>query len=217
MLKKLQEIKVLIWDFDGTLYKPIPALWQEIREAEYKLIEISRKVGREEAVRLFRDNYKKVSPSATETVAYLTGLTTAQAAIQFENYFDRCKYLRRDQKLIDMFEQLRRFRHFILGNGVMEKLVRTLAVLGVPVETFTEIVTSETVGVNKPNEAGFRHILDKTKVPPAAHLMIGDREAVDIEPAKKLGMHTCLVWSKEISMVADITLPTVYDVERVLL
>jgi len=78
------------------------------------------------------------------------------------------------------------------------------------------MVTSETVGTTKPHEAGFRYILAKTKLPPAQHLMIGDREAVDIVPAKKLGMKTCLVWSQVQSQIADITLPTVYDLGKVL-
>jgi FMN phosphatase YigB (HAD superfamily) len=58
--------------------------------------------------------------------------------------------------------------------------------------------------------------MEKTGLPPVAHLMIGDRERVDLVPAKKLGMKTCLVWAAEPSMVADITLPTVYDLSQVL-
>jgi FMN phosphatase YigB (HAD superfamily) len=42
--------------------------------------------------------------------------------------------------------------------------------------------------------------------------MIGDREAVDLVPAKAVGMHTCLVWSEIKSTIADITLPDVYRV-----
>ena len=92
----------------------------------------------------------------------------------------------------------------------------TLVALGLPVDTFKEMVTSETVGVTKPEEKGFRYIMDKTGLPPEAHMMIGDREAVDFAPAKKLGMHTCLVWSEEKSKIADITLPTVYEVADIL-
>ena len=78
------------------------------------------------------------------------------------------------------------------------------------------MVTAETVGTVKPHPEGFRYILGKTGLPPEQHLMIGDREAVDLVPAKQLGMHTCLVWSEKKSAVADITLATVYDVVRLL-
>jgi len=78
------------------------------------------------------------------------------------------------------------------------------------------MVTSEIVGITKPDLAGFSSILDYTKLPPALHLMIGDREAIDHVPAKKLGMSTCLVWSEAKRSVVDLTLPTVYDVAKLL-
>jgi FMN phosphatase YigB (HAD superfamily) len=46
--------------------------------------------------------------------------------------------------------------------------------------------------------------------------MIGDREKVDILPAKALGIRTCMVWAIKPSMVADITIPTVYELSQVL-
>ena len=58
--------------------------------------------------------------------------------------------------------------------------------------------------------------MKKTGLPPEAHLMIGDRELVDLAPAKNLGMHTCLVWSDKKSTIADATLLTVYDVAAML-
>ena len=58
--------------------------------------------------------------------------------------------------------------------------------------------------------------MKKTGLPAAAHIMIGDREAVDLAPAKMLGMKTCLVWSDSASLVADVTLKTVYEVATIL-
>lgn len=214
---RFANIKVLIWDFDGTLYKPNKALWHAVREAEYKTITHHTNWPRDRVEREFNALHKVKYPSATEVVAKLTGIPIAEAAVEMENYFDRRDFIRRDRKLISLFKKLKNFRHFTLANGAIAKHKETLAVLGVPALTFEEMVTSETVGVTKPHEKGFLYILGKTKLPAAGHLMIGDREAVDLVPAKKLGMKTCLVWSNVKSAIADVTLPTVYDLSTLLL
>lgn len=210
----LSTIKVLIWDFDGTLYKPNPALFQAVREAEYRTIKEHTGWSREKKIEEFNTLHKIVYPSATEVTAVLCKMPISQAAVEMEQYFDRRDFVRRDEKLIALFEKLKSFRHFILANGARIRYVETLAVLGVPLSTFEEIVTSEVVGVTKPHLEGFRYILKKTGLPAQQHLMIGDREAVDLVPAKSLGMKTCLVWGK--STIADISLPTVYDLGIIL-
>jgi HAD superfamily hydrolase (TIGR01549 family) len=210
-------VKVLIWDFDGTLYKPNPALFHAVRESEYRTIMELTHWDKEKAIVEFEKYYKTITPSATQTVAKLCGISTAEAALTMEKYFDRREYLLRDDTLIDLFEKLKKFQHYILANGTQYRLKETLTLLDIPETTFVEIITSEQVGENKPSEKGFRYIMKKTGLEPSAHLMIGDRELVDIAPAKKLGMHTCLVWSETKSAIADVTLPTVYDVARTMI
>lgn len=209
-------IKVLVWDFDGTLYAPSPDLWKKVREAEYRVIENHTRWKRDRVVAEFVKLHKRVLPSATEVTAHLCGITIAQAAVEMEVYFDRRDYVTRDEQLIGMFRKLTNFRHFILANGVKKRHIETLAVLGLPPATFEMMVTTDVVGVTKPHEEGYRVILAETLLPPNQHLMIGDREAIDLIPAKKLGMKTCLVWSQEQSKIADITLPTVYDIVKIL-
>lgn len=133
-----------------------------------------------------------------------------------EQYFDRRDFLSRDERLIELFKKLTGYRHIILANGVIRRHKETLKVLGVPPETFELYVTSEVVGTTKPHPEGFQYVLNYTKLPPSSHLMIGDREQVDLVPAKKLGMRTCMVWSEKKSIIADATLPTVYDITGIL-
>ncbi len=218
MDQRFRNIKVLIWDFDGTLYQPNPELFSEVRQAEYKTIMLHTGWTYDETVIKFHENYKKVTPSATETVAILCGIPTAEAAVENENYYDRRKYLQGDSKLVDLFHKLSDFQHFILANGSRIRLEETLITLGLDKNRFKEIITSEIVGVNKPHEEGFKYILGKTKLPPDNHLMIGDREIVDLVPAKNLGMKTCLLFSDQLpDKYTDIVLSTVYDVENILL
>jgi len=209
-------IKILIWDFDGTFYRPNPALFHEVREAEYRTIMNHTGWDKEKTMAEFYKLHKDAIKSATAVSAKLSGISIAQAAVEMEQYFDRRTYVTRDEKLIVMFAKLKKFRHFTLANGTIAGHTETLIALGIPPGTFEEMVTSETVGVTKPDPAGFRYIMKKTGLPPSAHLMIGDRELVDVVPAKNLGMHTCLVWSDTKSAIADVTLPTVYDVARMI-
>lgn len=218
MLKKglYKDIRVIIWDFDGVFYRPNKALWNDVRESEYRTIMNRKGWGREKAVKIFDSYYKKVTPSATQTVAKICKITTAEAAVEMESYFDRRKYLMRDETLIRLFHKLRAYIHFILANGTKKRIQETLEVLGVDSHTFKEIVTSELVGENKPSKKGFLYILKKTGLPASSHLMVGDREEVDILPAKELGMKTCLVWSDSNNSAAEIILPTVYNVTNIL-
>jgi len=211
-----EEIKILIWDFDGTFYKPNAALFHAVREAEYRVISEHNRWTRKKTVEAFKKLHKIVYPSATETVAHIVGISTADAAVEMENYFDRRDFLSRDERLIELFQKLKKYRHIILANGVIARHKETLKVLGVPAETFELFVTSEVVGKTKPHPEGFQYVLNYTKLPASAHLMIGDRDMVDLAPAKTIGMKTCLVWSDEKNLSADVVLPTVYDLPSVL-
>lgn len=216
MNKRFQHIKILIWDFDGTFFIPNQKLWDVVRQGEYRTIVNHTGWTMEKTVNEFNKYYKTVTHSATQTVAYLSNISTCDAALEMEEYYDRRKFVQRDARLTRLFRKLTMYDHYILANGVKKKLIQTIEVLGISHTLFKDIVTSETVGENKPGTKGFLYILKQTGLLPRQHLMIGDREQVDIVPAKKLGMKTCLVWSDTQSTVADVTLPAVYDIERIL-
>lgn len=215
-MQKISGVSVCIWDFDGTLYRPTPALTQAIIEADYELIMRHTGWDKAKTVEEFHKIYKVKTPSSTETAAELAGISVQEAAIECELYKDRRPFLSRDQRLIDMFAKLTHYTHYFLVNGIQEKVRESLDVLGVSPDIFREFVTAEVVGVNKPQPDGFRYIMEKTGFPADAHLMIGDRVAVDLVPAKALGMKTCLVWSDVKDSIADVVLPEVYGVVSVL-
>lgn len=216
MDKRFQNIKVLIWDFDGTLYRPNKELFKVIRGAEYKTIAHHTGWSLEKIDKEFHALYKKTIQSAIAVTAHYSGITIPDAMREMETYFDRRTYLKRDEKLIRLFEKLKGYRHIIFGNGVVARQKETISLLGIPLDTFELYVTPELVGITKPDTAGFQYILDYTKLPASKHCIIGDREKVDLVPAKELGMKTCLVWSDTQSAIADVTLRAVYDIERIL-
>lgn len=213
---KLSGIKVCIWDFDGTLYRQQPALWDEIRESEYRVIMDHTGWSRDQAVEAFHTVYQKKTPSGTRSVSIVAEISMEAAALETTKYVDYKKYLVADPKLLVMFENLKGYTHMMLVNGTQQSVTQGLSLLGVDRTIFSEIVTSEVVGETKPSTKGFSYILEKTGLPAASHLMIGDRELVDLVPAKSLGIKTCLVWSDTVGSVADITLPTVYALTDVI-
>ena len=210
-MNKLQGIAVCIWDFDGTLYKQIPALWDQIHQTEIDVIVAHTGWSVEKATEEFYKIYKVETPSGTTTVSRITGISHADASRETSARTNYDAFLHPDPKLNEMFAHLSHYRHLMLVNGSQESVTRGLALLGVPKDNFEEIVTSEIVGETKPSDKGFRYVLDKTGLPAESHVMIGDRELVDLVPAKTLGIKTCLVWSDTVSAIADVTLPSVYE------
>ncbi len=217
MQTSLSNINVIIWDIDGTLYPLNETISNEVLESAYKTIAEYTGWPRHKVLDEFNKVHEKITPSSTEATALLCNITIAQAAAKTDEYLNRLQFLKHDDKLVTLFEQLEGYKHFILGNGAKKHIAEAVEVLGIPASTFDEIVTSEIVGVNKPEDNGFRYIMEKTGLPAAEHLMVGDRERVDLLPAKKLGMKTCLVWALKPSMVADITLPNVYELPQILI
>lgn len=221
---RFQNIKVLIWDFDGTFYPQTPAIYKAMEEAQYQTIMRIKGLSHAEAKEAFWKIYPKQTTSGNAAVGIVCDIPTAKAAIENERHFDRLDYIPKDPKLSELFKKLKGFRHFLLGNGVIENLRKAALGVGIADGTFEEIVTSEVSGANKPDPAGFVYIMKKTGLPADQHLMIGDREVVDLAPAKKLGMKTCLVtWGEgyeeleKTGASVDVSIPTVYDLPELIL
>lgn len=223
MTTHLTSIRVCVWDFDGTFYPLTPVATHAMEEEQYATIMHHKGWSRAKAKEEFWKVYPAATTSGNAAVGIVCGIPTAEAARESETNYDRLQFVRRDPKLAELFNKLKNFRHYVLGNGVKEKLEIAAGALGIPDGTFEEIVTSEVTGANKPATDGYVYILRKTGCKPEEHLMIGDREVVDLAPAKKVGMHTCLVtWGSaypELSRPGssvDVTVPNVYAVADIL-
>jgi HAD superfamily hydrolase (TIGR01549 family) len=212
---KIENIKVVIWDFDNTLYAKNEALAADFKSALGKVLSSHLKLDTKEIWKQFHALHPLIYPSDTKTLAVMCDIPVVQAAIELEQNFDRLKYLKYDQKLVDLFTALSGFTHFMFTNGIISKVRECVSKLGVPSAFFQEYISSEITGVNKPDPDGFKYILNRTNLPPESHLMVGDRDKVDLLPAKTLGMKTCLVWGN--SQIADLSVPTIYDLREVLI
>jgi len=208
----MTQVKYLLWDIDGTLYRSTAELVEAIYRETYSRISSRLKIPYEEARRRFVTVYSELG-GATATIVKL-GLSRELIQEAVESV-DKAKYIKPDRRLREMLEvKLRDFTHIIVTNTSRQGTFRTLDILNLPPKIFQEIITADDVSRSKPDTEAFKKALKMTGEFAGRHVSIGDREKVDIVPAKKLGIRTIFVWGT--SRLADASVETVYDVPRVL-
>lgn len=208
----LKDVKHLIWDVDGTFYRSNQDLARAIQHEIYVRVADRLGVPYEEAKDRFLAQYHLVGGATAALVELGLSRRLVQEAV---DAVDKTRYLKPDLKLREMLEvALRDFTQIIVTNTSRSGTIRTLAALGLSPEIFREMVTADDVLHSKPDLEPFRKVLTITQDSAYRHVSIGDREKVDILPAKKLGMKTIFVWG--ISEAADASAPTVYDIPDVL-
>ncbi|MGB5462925.1 MAG: HAD-IA family hydrolase, partial [Aureibaculum sp.] len=77
----------------------------------------------------------------------------------------------------------------IITNGFEEVQVEKLKKSEI-LHFFDKVITSESVGVKKPNPLIFNHAMELTKTTPEKSMMIGDNYEADILGAQQIGMRT---------------------------
>jgi HAD superfamily hydrolase (TIGR01509 family) len=91
------------------------------------------------------------------------------------------------------FEHLARNRNLgIITNENTRSQIIKLNAMDPRARYFQWIVTSEEIGVEKPNLRIFEYAIEKFKLNPETTMFVGDSVIHDIEPAQKLGLQTCL-------------------------
>lgn len=208
-MKELRNIKALVWDIDGTLYKDIAELKKLLKEDTLQMIQQYKKVNREEAAKIFKEGYQKLS-SSTKVLLLKLGFSWKEVKARSRRFYEyKTQFLKKDPQLVAMFGKLKRFRHLIASNNTLETSKKIIKLLGLKPQIFEKFfgITPEII---KPDPVFFQRILDYTGLPANQHIFIGDREKTEIIPARKIGMKTCFVWGK--SEISDVSLSTVYDI-----
>lgn len=82
----------------------------------------------------------------------------------------------------------------LFSNFKPEKIAQVLELLDIPRTYFTHILSGDDITKRKPDLEGFRKMVDLSAIPANQILYVGDRVKVDIIPAKRIGMQTCLIW-----------------------
>lgn len=209
----LEGVKYLLWDVDGTFYKYDPLLQKVIRQKIYEFVANGLGIPLKEARERYEKIYEKIG-SATATSIEL-GLRR-NSILEAIDSVDKSEYIKKDSRLLNMLEKtLKGYTHLIVTNDSRKGTFRTLEILDIPLNIFYRIITADDVINAKPNPEAFLKAIEITNSRPEECVSIGDRDKVDIIPAKRLGMKTIFVWGK--SDIADYSFDTVYDVPKILL
>lgn len=211
MDKKFEDIKYCIWDVDLTFYTVSPQLKKEFRKRIYK--HASQKL--KTSLNCAKQSYEREFKTRKSKTAAMEALGLGKYAIQeVIDSIDKGRYLKKDLRLVQLFKNLREYKHIIVTNGTRSSINGTLMALGLEKNLFEAVVTKEDVLAYKPGPEPFLKALSVLGAKPEECVSIGDVDNSDIIPAKKLGMKTVFVWGK--SRHADASIPTVYDIEKLL-
>jgi len=113
------------------------------------------------------------------------------------NSLDKTKYYKPVKTVYTTLEKLKeKVLISIFTNLKPEEVESTLKIINVDKSRFKFIVSGDDIKERKPALDGFYLIIEKSGLPPEEILYVGDRVKVDILPAKKVGMKSCLVWDK---------------------
>ncbi len=159
-------------DFVSTYHLHNERLWEQYREGN-----LTKNILRSKRFRLCLEDRKVKDHKLAATIGdeYLL-LSTIKTRL-FPNTHEILVYLKE------------RYHLYILTNGFRETQLSKLKNCGLEIY-FEKVFTSETIGVNKPNQKIFEWAVNSVNARKSECLMIGDDEKVDIIGAKQFGMDT---------------------------
>ena len=130
----------------------------------------------------------------------------------------RPEYFSVDPKIEKMLTAIAEARvaHSLFTTVKTSQMREILKLIRLNKDLFDFVISGDDVLERKPALDGFYKVIELAHVTPEHILYVGDEEAKDIIPAKRVGIQTALVWSDKQSDVADYTFPDVYRVASLL-
>jgi FMN phosphatase YigB (HAD superfamily) len=192
----LQDIRVVGFDLDQTLYPKSPVIDELIQAYLYKKISEHRDVSLEEAERLFKDRYQSgAGMSGSQTLKDL-GVPNASELVQEAlEHADLTSVLAPDLETNQFLADLRNTYEgldLITGSN-LEQTMKKLAVLDMRTDMFSHVITADDSA--KSNGDSYRAWLALyPHLKPSQFLYVGDRARSDHDVPSALGIRTCLVY-----------------------
>jgi len=187
-------IRALIFDMDGTLYES-DALDAQYAEAVDGYIAERLGLDHEQA----RERFNAKRSELEERLGHTPTTTGTMAALGFDldDWIAWRDARLRPEEALDRDERLRsflctlksRYALAVVTNNSIEMARRTLAAIGIE-DLFPHVFTIQEMGLIKPDPEIYRRAAQAIGVPPEQCLSIGDRPAIDLEPAAAAGMQT---------------------------
>jgi len=191
----LNNVKVIGFDLDNTLYPATPEIQKKIRTVIYKKISNEFNIPYEKSLELFEKFYSK-HLSGTEAIKSIENSLShsvhnkniIQEAVEEADFLE---LIRENNSLKNMLIRLKSKRHIDLITGSHYSLaIKKLDKIGIQ-NIFRYIFTKK--DGEKPSGKLYKKWITLTKLHPSKLLYIGDNQRQDIDIPKSLGIQTCII------------------------
>lgn len=197
MLGDSPVISAVVFDLDGTLYTSTELLGEIERTAEY-VVARARGLSQSAARRTLKQARRRIAdlegrePTLSRVCMEL-GIELKDLHRTFEAMVRPEDYLVYDPVLQALLEGLRgHCALYVYTNNNLFLTRKILALLGIE-ELFERLFTIEYAWRPKPDPEVLDMVLGEIGGPPEQVLFVGDRDQVDLEPARARGLPTLLV------------------------
>ncbi len=113
------------------------------------------------------------------------------------NTLDKTQYYQPNEAVTQTLKKIKNNLPIsIFTNLKLKEIKKTLKLVGIDPTWFSHIISGDEIKERKPALDGFYLMIKQSLLDPSEILYVGDRIKVDILPAKKLGIKTCLVWQE---------------------
>lgn len=190
-------IDSIVFDLDGTLYT-CQKLADRIFELAVQRVAESRGIDLVEAKKLVVGAQERIAdlqecPATLTQTCQELGIPPKELHQILQNDLHPELYLDHDPVLLALLESLAEICNlYIYTNNNLPTARKILALLGVD-HLFSRLFTIEMNWSPKPDPEGLTEVLQQIGGPSDSFLFVGDRHAVDLEPAEALGIDTLLV------------------------
>lgn len=199
------QIKAVVFDLEGTLFSS-SKLGKRHMTQVLNIVSRRLDIAKKESLKQLVSKRKELSAK----LGYAPPLTTVVEAfgISRQDFFETISrvdprpYIKVDTKLTRMLKRLRRIglKLALLTNVSSPYTLRVLEALGIETSMFDYLITGSDMKEIKPDLSPFLSVMKSLNLPSKQILMVGDRVAVDLAPAKKLGMRTALVTEERVGL-----------------
>lgn len=209
----IERIISLGFDLDNTLYRQSPEMNEKIQEHACRkastILNQPYEVVRSRFDKIFSETQS--GRISLEAIGIANGKEMIQEAL--ENA-DIVSVLKEDVRLREMLGNLANFHKLFLITGSSEQIaLGKLEAIGLNPSTFSPSLYAESP-YKRVDGSAFRYVASLHNVGFDRMMFVGDREKVDIIPARDLGVKTAIV--NATSNLADIRLRDIYELEKIL-
>jgi len=215
----LNDIEVIGFDLDGTLYPPAKEIDGRIRMRLAELMFKERpEIGSVSKARaVFEEIYERTQSGSRvlRELGYPNPTSIIGQALATANVLD---LIEPNPDLVQVLNRInKRYSLFLLTDGPKEQALAKLEKIGIDPQIFKHAFYSDQpTGFSKAEGTAFGNVLRTMGYSDGKkHLYVGDRAVVDVSPAKEYGIRTVLVSNKP-NAEADHVIKKPEDLEKLL-